>query len=124
MRHFYLCVIIFFTILAGGITADSLICKELDIISITSQKISAAEKTDRDETEMDIIKNRFYSKKRKNTKSLKKLFNEAGIPAHERNSIAVLRDGENVIWIDGFGTDGKYLPDINTKNVLIIKKEG
>ena len=67
---------------------------------------------------------RFYSKKRKNTKSLKKLFNEAGIPVHERNSIAVLRDGENVIWIDGFGTDGKYLPDINTKNVLIIKKEG
>lgn len=67
---------------------------------------------------------RFYSKKRNNTKSLKKLFNEAKIPSYERNNIAVLRDEENVIWIDGFGTDGKYLPDINTKNVLIIKKEG
>ena len=63
MKHFYLCIVIFFIILAGGITADSLICKELDIVSITSQKISAAGKTDRSETEIGIIKNRFYSKK-------------------------------------------------------------
>lgn len=66
----------------------------------------------------------FYSKIRQNTKSLKKLFNEAKIPSLERNNIAVLRDDENLIWIDGFGTDGKYLPDINSKNILIIKKEG
>jgi tRNA(Ile)-lysidine synthase len=67
---------------------------------------------------------RFYSKKRGNTKSLKKLFNEAEIPSYERNKVAILRDKENIIWLDGFGTDGKYLPDINAKNVLIIKKEG
>ncbi len=67
---------------------------------------------------------RFYNKKRGQTKTLKKLFNESKIPAKERGSIAILRDEENLIWIDGFGTDGKYLPDINTKNVLIIKKEG
>ena len=67
---------------------------------------------------------KFYSRKRNNTKSLKKMFNEASIPAHERNNIAILRDEKDIIWIDGFGTDGKYLPDINTKNVLIIKKEG
>ena len=66
----------------------------------------------------------FYSAVRRNTKTLKKLFNEAKIPSHERNNIAILRDEENIIWIDGFGTDGKYLPDINSKNVLIIKKEG
>ena len=66
----------------------------------------------------------FYSKKRNNTKTLKKLFNEESIPAHERNNIAILRDEKSVVWIDGFGTDGKYLPDINTKNVLIIKKDG
>lgn len=66
----------------------------------------------------------FYSKLRQNTKSLKKLFNEAKIPSLERNNIAVLRDDKNLIWIDGFGTDGKYLPDINSKNILIIKKEG
>lgn len=66
---------------------------------------------------------RFYNKKRKNTKSLKKLFNEAAIPVCERNKVAILRDDENIIWVDGFGTDGKYLPDINTKKVLIIKKD-
>ena len=55
---------------------------------------------------------------------MKKLFNEESIPAHERNNIAILRDEKSVVWIDGFGTDGKYLPDINTKNVLIIKKDG
>jgi tRNA(Ile)-lysidine synthase len=67
---------------------------------------------------------RFYDKKRGQSKTLKKLFNEKKIPPAIRNSIAILRDGENIVWIDGFGTDGKYLPDINTKNVLIIKKEG
>lgn len=67
---------------------------------------------------------RFYSKTRRNTKTLKKLFNEMKIPPEERNNIAILRDGENLIWIDGIGTDGKYLPDINTNKVLIIKKEG
>ncbi len=67
---------------------------------------------------------RFFNKKRGQTKTLKKLFNESKIPAMERSSIAILRDEEDIVWIDGFGTDGKYLPDINTKNVLIIKKEG
>ena len=35
---------------------------------------------------------RFFSTKRKNTKTLKKLFNEAKIPGNKRNSIAILRD--------------------------------
>jgi tRNA(Ile)-lysidine synthetase-like protein len=48
----------------------------------------------------------FYSKKRNNTKTLKKLFNEAKIPSCERNNVAILRDDKNIIWIDGFGTDG------------------
>ncbi len=67
---------------------------------------------------------RFYDIRRGQTKTLKKLFNEKRIPTAERNSIAVLRDENRVVWIDGFGTDGKYLPDINSENVLIIKKEG
>lgn len=67
---------------------------------------------------------RFYSKSRNNTKTLKKLFNEMKIPAESRNNIAILRDDENLIWIDGIGTDGKYLPDINSNHILIIKKEG
>ena len=67
---------------------------------------------------------RFFDKKRGQTKTLKKLFNEKKIPPQVRNSIAVLRDENNLVWIDGIGTDGKYLPDINSKKVLIIKKEG
>ena len=67
---------------------------------------------------------RFFDKKRGQSKTLKKLFNEKRIPVNVRNSIAVLRDESGVVWIEGFGTDGKYLPDINSKNVLIIKKEG
>lgn len=67
---------------------------------------------------------RFYSYSRHNTKTVKKLFNEMKIPAEERNRVAILRDGENLIWIDGVGTDGKYIPDINSTNVLIIEKEG
>ena len=67
---------------------------------------------------------RFYSNIRRNTKSLKKLFNEMKISAEERNNIAILRDDENLIWIDGIGTDGEYVPDENTNKVLIIKKEG
>ncbi len=65
----------------------------------------------------------FFNKARGQTKTLKKLFNESKIPAASRNSVAILREGNNLVWVEGFGTDGKYLPDINTKNVLIIKKE-
>ncbi len=96
---------------------------------------STADYTKRNSFDADKIKgelimssrenaDRFYDKQRGQTKSLKKLFNEKKIPPSVRNSIAVLRDSENIVWIDGIGTDGKYLPDINAKNVLIIKKEG
>ncbi len=112
---------------------DNLFLTPCGIFSI--ELTSSAEYRNKNAIDADKIKGRlvmssrkdgdiFYSKKRNNTKSLKKLFNEAQIPARERNNIAIIRDDENVIWIDGFGTDGKYLPDINTKNVLIIKKEG
>lgn len=66
---------------------------------------------------------RIYLKKRKITKSLKKAFNEMKIPAFQRNVYAVLRDGENIVWVEGIGTDGKYLPDENSKNVVSIIKE-
>ena len=100
----------------------------IEVSSSAEYKISDAIDADKIKGELAMSSrkegDRFFSKARKNTKTLKKLFNEAKIPSWERNNIAILRDEENVIWIDGFGTDGKYLPDINTKNVLIIKKEG
>ena len=84
--------------------------------------------------DMDKIKNklvatsrkdgdRIYIKKRKITKSLKKAFNEMKIPATVRNEIAVLRDGENIVWVEGIGTDGNYLPDKNSKNVFSVIKD-
>ncbi len=46
------------------------------------------------------------------TKSLKKLFCEHHVTDRERR--AVLTDGEKVIWVEGFGTDGAFAPDENT----------
>ncbi len=66
----------------------------------------------------------FYSKKRKNTKSLKKLFNEDKIPEEKRGELAVLRSGESLVWLENYGTDGRFTPGDETKNILIIKKEG
>jgi len=67
---------------------------------------------------------RFTFYNRKVTKSLKKLFNEMKIPSEVRNSIAVLHDEENVIWVEGVGVNARYIPKKETKEFLIIKKEG
>lgn len=67
---------------------------------------------------------RFYFKRRKITKSLKKLFNEDKIPEEKRGEYAVLRCGDSLVWLEGYGTDGNFLPGESTKNILIIKKEG
>lgn len=65
----------------------------------------------------------FYSKKRGNTKTLKKLFNELKIPAEKRGLIPVLRVGESVAWVFGIGTDGRFLANKGTRKILRIKKE-
>lgn len=67
---------------------------------------------------------KIYLKKRKVTKSLKKLFNEMKIPTHERNRIAVLKDGENVVWVEGVGIDGNYLKRADSDKVYVIMKDG
>ncbi len=67
---------------------------------------------------------RFTFRKRNVTKSLKKLFNELKIPPEERNRLAVLRDGENIIWIEGVGVNSPYIPDENSKIIFRIKKDG
>ena len=66
----------------------------------------------------------FNFEKRKVTKSLKKLFNEKKIPLSERNRIAVLHDGESVVWVEGIGVNSPYIPNDSSKEFLIIKKEG
>ena len=39
------------------------------------------------------------------TKTLKKLFSEAGIPVSERQRILVISDENGVLWVEGFGSD-------------------
>ena len=66
---------------------------------------------------------KIYLKKRKVTKSLKKLFNEEKIPEEKRGEYAVLRCGESIIWLENYGADGNFIPEKGAKNILIIKKE-
>lgn len=69
---------------------------------------------------------RFLFKNRGISKSLKKLFNELKIPVNEREKIAVLRDGENIIWVEGVGVNAPYIPEINCEKIfsITIKKDG
>ena len=66
---------------------------------------------------------KIYLKNRGLTKSLKKIFNELKIPSADRNKLAVLRDCENIIWVEGVGIDGNYLSDKSSKNVFTITKD-
>lgn len=54
-------------------------------------------------------------------KSLKKLFNEKGVPPHRRESVAVICDDEGVVWVEGFGRDERVAADPATERVLEIK---
>ncbi len=67
---------------------------------------------------------RFTFIKRKVSKSLKKLFNEMQIPVREREKMAVLRDEENIVWVEGIGVNAPYIPDENSEKIYVIKKDG
>ena len=60
-------------------------------------------------------------RKRNVTKSLKKLFNEDGIPLNERKKLAVLSDGESVVWVQNYGTSKKFCIDKDSKNIMKIE---
>lgn len=62
--------------------------------------------------------------KRRCTKTLKKLFNEAHIEPEKRNGIAVLSDISGVLWVEGFGADMRAKVTGDTKNFLIINVGG
>ncbi len=66
----------------------------------------------------------FYSKKRKLTKTLKKLFSEMKIPVEGRDLVPVLRNERGAVWVFGVGTDGNYLAAEGCKKIIRIKKEG
>ncbi|MBQ8133044.1 MAG: tRNA lysidine(34) synthetase TilS [Clostridia bacterium] len=63
----------------------------------------------------------FRPPKRNVTKTLKKLFNELKIPKEQRDSIIVLADGSDILWIEGIGADAEHQVDSNTRNVALIE---
>lgn len=76
-------------------------------------------------TENTIIRNRkpgdkFTQKNRKVRKSLKKLFNEKKVPIEKRNELAIIDDGDEILWIEGIGPSEKAAVSENTKKVVLI----
>lgn len=63
---------------------------------------------------------KFSSARRKNTKTLKKLFNEAKIPQPKRVCIPVVSSGEKTVWVEGFGTSSEFRVDKGTRKFIII----
>ncbi len=55
------------------------------------------------------------------TKTLKKLFNEAGIPEIRRDALPVIADDKGVVWVLGFGPDKRVAVDKNTTDVFLIE---
>ena len=54
-------------------------------------------------------------------KTLKKLFNEAGVPAQERERIPVLCDRQGIVLVGGFGCDERVRITPDTRQVLVLK---
>ncbi|MGN1195100.1 MAG: tRNA lysidine(34) synthetase TilS, partial [Acutalibacteraceae bacterium] len=62
--------------------------------------------------------------KRKNSKTLKKLFCEMKIPPEKRSEIAVLSDDNGVLWVENVCVNADNAVSKNTKRVYIVKKKG
>lgn len=55
------------------------------------------------------------------TKKLKDFFIDIKLPREQRDSIALLAVGKNIIWVLGYRTSGIYDVDENTKTILCIQ---
>lgn len=63
----------------------------------------------------------FY--KRKVTKTLKKLFNEAGIPIENRDKIPVLCDEKGIVWVYGFGVNARCRVTSESTNIILVRSK-
>ncbi len=63
----------------------------------------------------------FYN--RKVTKSLKKLFNEIGIPLEKRDILPVLYDDNGVVWVFGVGTNSRCRVNNDATNIIFVTGE-
>lgn len=66
----------------------------------------------------------FIPVKRKVRKKLKKFFNEIKLDINTRNTLILLAEGSEVIWIDGVGVSDDHKVTSMTKNVLLVEKKG
>lgn len=55
------------------------------------------------------------------TKSLKKLFNEAGLTERQRQRTLVLADAQGLLWVEGFGAAQTVQPGGQTRGVLLLE---
>ena len=62
----------------------------------------------------------FTLPKRNVTKTVKKLFTEMKIPKEQRDSIVMLADGNEIMWIEGTGASEKHKVNAGTSRVLVI----
>lgn len=95
------------------------------------QRLSFSEKLCRNSLDYDkindntVLRNRregdvFKLNKRNVSKTLKKLFNECKVPLSQRDKIAVLESGAEILWVEGFGASQSAAVSDKTKNVVII----
>lgn len=59
--------------------------------------------------------------KRKITKTLKKLFNEAGVPIEKRDSVPVLCDEKGVVWVYGFGVNARCRVTSESTDIILVR---
>ena len=55
---------------------------------------------------------------RRPRRTLKNLFQEAGVPAWERERLPLLVLGEDLVWVPGLGVDARYQAAKNAPGVL------
>ncbi len=62
----------------------------------------------------------FVTPQGKRTKTVKKLFNELKIPSERRNSLLLLADGSDILWIEGVGPCADCTAEKTSDNILHI----
>jgi tRNA(Ile)-lysidine synthase len=54
------------------------------------------------------------------TKKLSDLFIDGKVPRHERDVVPVLVSGSDIMWVMGWGTDGRFAPTDKTRRLLSV----
>lgn len=66
----------------------------------------------------------FSSFRRKNTKTLKKLFNEKKLSPFEKNNTVIIADDNGIVWLEGEGVSADRAVDEQTKKAYVIDING